>query len=393
VAYVAELRQVDEVRLLSSLDDYSFMRKKKDGLATKAAIREGIEQWSRDARTLFVVMLDHGTPPPDPQFILDSSSGGKLLLSGEELDAMLDTAQSGTDPLPLAVVIIDSCFSEGMMKKLAPDNGGMNASSRRILMASARESEYAAYGAVPTSPNMTFSEYMRRGETVSFTANLFADLFMGADLGTAFRTVREDFLSFDEIGQKLQRPVIDSDGDGLGNEDVDTQLAYGTLFGNGIILGADPPEVRNIGISLSSKREGQSLELTLQSDRPLSEYDSGFIYLSQVIVTESGTDPIILTKRVELGPDCQIVDNRLLCGTIPVSELPITGEISVIGYLSTYIEGSSPLLPSAPFIEKERVNFLSRNAVGEAILLLRSALNADLNGDGVLDAADVMGVE
>jgi len=185
-----------------------------DGLSTLSNLSYAIETWAADSTKDLVIYLvgngDTGT--------FDISTTETLAAS--DLDAWLDTLQT---TLPGKVAIIyDACRSGSFLPLLIPPDG-----KERILISSTEDNQPA---------------YFLWDGDISFSKYYWARVLNGA-------TVRESFLHAKKatsFSYSDQIPMLDDDGNGVGNEKSDGKLAMNYRFGHGILLAGDDPLIGSI---------------------------------------------------------------------------------------------------------------------------------------------------
>ena len=178
--------------------------------ATNADLQAAITTWAKDADNLVLYLSDHG-------------GGGIFRMSGAEtlsvsdLDTWLDSLQ---ETLPGEVVVVyDACESGSFVSRLTPPSG-----KKRIVVTS-------------TSPDES-AKFVSQG-AISFSSYFWTHIFNGINVGEAFGLARDAIsTSFDD-----QTPLLDANGNGVGNEAEDTALSLNTYIGNGAIIDGDVPKI------------------------------------------------------------------------------------------------------------------------------------------------------
>jgi hypothetical protein len=140
-------------------------------------------------------------------------------LAAADLDGWLDALQN---QIPAKVTVVyDACQSGSFLPALAPPAG-----MSRILISSVRAGESAGF---------------LSGGDVSFSKFFWNGVLNGANVRDAFRAAASA-MAF-ASGQTAQ---LDDNGNGIGNEKADGQMARQTVIGSGIMLGGDAPLVGSV---------------------------------------------------------------------------------------------------------------------------------------------------
>ncbi len=159
-------------------------------------------------------------------YLAGSSSQGRFrinetdILEPEDLNTWLDTLQNN---IPGKVtVVFDALASGNYLVSLAPDSD-----KERIVITS-------------TSPGQT-SSFLFQSD-VSFSSFFWRSVMNGENVKNAFWRARTamEFLS------QEQTPLLDDNGNGIGNEGSDGQTAGKHFIGMGIQLAADEPSIGKI---------------------------------------------------------------------------------------------------------------------------------------------------
>ena len=184
-----------------------------DGDATNHNLRQAITEWAKDANRVLLYLTDHG-------------GAGTFRMSGEEtlsatdLDAWLDTLQA---TMPGKVIVVyDACESGSFLPMLTPPAG-----KERIVMTS-------------TSPDET-AKFVTQG-SISFSSYFWTHIFNGVNIMDAFDLTNEALgISFND-----QHPLVDADGNGVGNETEDYALISNIYIGNGTEYYGDAPVIGSV---------------------------------------------------------------------------------------------------------------------------------------------------
>jgi hypothetical protein len=242
-----------------------------DGLPTLANLEEAITSWASDADSLVVYLCDHGGPGV---FRLSATE----MLEASALDAWLDALQ-GTMPGEV-LVVVDACHSGSLVPPLTPPAG-----TERVVVASCEADE---------------SAYFVTNGSVSFSNFFWTHVFNGLDVHDA-TTLASQAIS----DQFEQHPVVDADGDGVGNEAADLAAVQGLWIGNGTDYFGEAPVVGGIS-----------------PPQTISGVNAALLYAEDV----TDTDGVARVWAVFRPPDYQpgSMDNPVLafpsCDLMPVGD-------------------------------------------------------------------------
>lgn len=167
---------------------------------TLSNLQQSISQWARDTQKLLIYFIDHGQRN---RFRVNTTE----YLDATTLDAWLDTLQSGGQG-PQVTVVIDTCEAGSMLDEIK--------GTRRIGIASS--------GMGPLDGIAMFD----KTRYISFSLNFWVSLFNGATYGEAFDRSKSAI----EAINPLQSPLIDDNGNGVGNEAEDGFVADGVRPGS-----------------------------------------------------------------------------------------------------------------------------------------------------------------
>ncbi|HNT87462.1 MAG TPA: FG-GAP-like repeat-containing protein, partial [Candidatus Hydrogenedentes bacterium] len=183
---------------------------------TLANLQQSISQWARDTQKLLVYFIDHGQRD---RFRVNTTE----YLEAATLNSWLDTLQTGGQG-PQVTVVIDTCEAASMLDDIK--------GPRRIGVASS--------GTGPLEGVALFD----KSRYISFSLNFWVSIFNGSTYGEAFRRAKSAI----EAINPLQRPVIDDNGNGIGNEADDGFVADGVrpgsdfeMRGPGVFIGDIAP--------------------------------------------------------------------------------------------------------------------------------------------------------
>ncbi|QTA78799.1 Peptidase C13 domain-containing protein, NHL repeat-containing [Desulfonema limicola] len=185
-----------------------------NGLPTLSNMEYAITQWSVENTQDVVIYLlgdgDTGT------FIMNKSE----ILTVEKLDQWLDTLQNDTSIL--VTIIYDAPRSGSFLETLKPEG-----EQKRILLSSTG-SDQAAY-------------FLSHGH-ISFSQFFWRRILNGSKILDAFLNAQKAMTA----SCYVQTPMIDDNGNGIGNEKSDGIIARNVPIGTGIILASDSPIIGNI---------------------------------------------------------------------------------------------------------------------------------------------------
>ena len=190
-----------------------------DGLGTNEAIKSSLTTWAADAGELLVYIVGHGG---DGNFQVTKGQDYLEVLS---LDQWLDEFQNTTGKK--VTLIYDACRSGSFIGNiLAP------ATLERIVMTSSSADEPAWF--------------IDEGR-VSFSYQFWSAVFGKANLEQAYRQAKG-------VMRRYQNALIDGDGDGVPDEDVDYQIASTVTLGRGAVSAAFEPQI--VGVTPSQSIDG-----------------------------------------------------------------------------------------------------------------------------------------
>ncbi|MCF8145708.1 MAG: SMP-30/gluconolactonase/LRE family protein [Deltaproteobacteria bacterium] len=183
-----------------------------DADAANANLQYAIQTWASDADTLLIYMVDHGG---NGTFRMS----GTELLYATELDGWLDTLQQS---LPGHVTLIyDACESGSFLPYLLPPSG-----KERFVAAS-------------TSPGEE-SIFVGNG-TVSFSFLFWGHMFNGESFYDSFVNAQKSVST-----TYKQTCQLDANGNGIGNEKEDKELANQLRIGNETKSAGDVPVIGTV---------------------------------------------------------------------------------------------------------------------------------------------------
>jgi len=185
-----------------------------DELATLASIEDSVTSWSVGSQNLVMFLIGHGG---------DNAGAGCYrvneteLLQASTLDGWLDTLQTN---YPCTVtVMVDASRSGSFIDELIPPAGQV-----RVTIAS-------------TTPWQ--DAYFASDGEISFTHDFIHWIYSGFSVGNSFLYCAAS------LG-RYEMPMMDDNGDGIYDRDVDGVIADVVWLGPKFIIGPEPPQVANI---------------------------------------------------------------------------------------------------------------------------------------------------
>ena len=191
--------------------------------ATNANLEYAIKTWGRDAENLFIFLTGHGG---NGVFRI----GEFETLNATDLDQWLDALQ---ETMPGNVIVLyDAPYAGSFLPALIPEAG-----KQRVVVASAGFDETAIF--------------MADG-ALSFGFQFFVELINGSSFYEAYvRAKRSIELAYDQ----KQNPEIDANGNGIGNEQADQEIASSLhlCFMHPPDLPTGPPIINGVSFKVSSE--------------------------------------------------------------------------------------------------------------------------------------------
>ena len=187
-----------------------------DGDATNSNLQGAITQWAKDGENLVLYLIGHGG---DGTFRMSETE----VLRAEDLASWLNELQQ-TMP-GLVTVIYDACESGSFVLKLVPPAG-----KERITITSTSTGE---------------SAYFLSQGGLSFSYTFWSQIFGGAKIYDAY-VMGKDVIGVALGTGKSQTPEIDDNGNGIGNEKTDGDVARDKNIGKGFIIAGDIPSISTI---------------------------------------------------------------------------------------------------------------------------------------------------
>lgn len=238
-----------------------------DGEATIANLQSGITTWAKDATNLIVYLVDHGG---NGSFRVSE----KETLSADDLKGWIDSLQA---TIPGKVVVIyDACESGSFLPSLVPP-----ANKERIVISSALSTE---------------SAYFVSQGAISFSNYFWTNIFKGSNIRDAFNDAKNAISA--AVGR--QTPLLDDNGNGVGNEVQDGTLAANTSIGNGTVIEEDTPVIG----SVSAQPIDGTDSVQLSADNVT---DAGGIARVWALITPPGYNPATSDNTVHELPSCDLL--------------------------------------------------------------------------------------
>ena len=183
-----------------------------DADATNADLQYAINTWAQDAENLFIYMVDHGG---NGTFRM----GATEILQATDLDTWLDGLQQNISGS--VTMVYDACESGSFLPLLLPPAG-----KQRILATSTSVGEE--------------SIFVGNG-TVSFSFLFWGHIFNGDSFYDAFVNAKSSVgTTYDQI------PLLDANGNGVGNEKADKDAANLIKVGNETKSAGDVPVIGGV---------------------------------------------------------------------------------------------------------------------------------------------------
>jgi streptogramin lyase len=176
-----------------------------DGDATNANLQQAITTWAMDADNVVIYLVDHGG---EGTFRMSANEN----LTAAELASWLDALQASiTGKL---VLVYDACQSGSFVSQLAASGG-----TGRIVVTSASLGEKA---------------YFLSQGALSFSNFFWTQVFNGLDVFHAFQVAEEAVVYTTGDYPDPQHPLLDANGNGVGNDPSDGAIAKQVFIGTGI---------------------------------------------------------------------------------------------------------------------------------------------------------------
>ena len=174
---------------------------------SNARIQQAITSWAAGATDVVVYLCTHGG---NDSLLINGLVSPTECLNAASLDSWLDTLQSKiTGKL---IVVIDSCYSGSFIDNLVQPSGATN----RIVVCGTGDSQCG---------------YFVNFGCISFSGYFWPCILKGDSIWTAFRRAREAMACC----TAYQTPVINDNGNAVGNDAGDGTLSSSTHITTGII--------------------------------------------------------------------------------------------------------------------------------------------------------------
>jgi streptogramin lyase len=184
-----------------------------DADATNSNLQQAITSWATDADNVVIYLVDHGGVGTFRMSRTETLSAG-------DLDAWLDALQSLISGR--IIVIYDACESGTFLSRLTPPGG-----QDRIVIAGSSPGE---------------SAYFVTQGSISFSSFFWTHIFNGLDIQNSFNLAR-DAISY---ATAFQNPMLDGNGNGVGNETEDEDFAQNLFIGNGTEIQGHAPLIGDV---------------------------------------------------------------------------------------------------------------------------------------------------
>lgn len=304
-----------------------------DGFASKANLSDAFQSWAKDPENpveeLIVFLVDHGG---DGKFILNHVEDPVYV---QEIDFLMDNIQ---ESMPGNLIFIyDACMSGTFLPALTPPPG-----KNRILISSASK-EAASY----------FVEGI-----ISFSYQFWTKIRFGSTLGNAFITSQK-------VMKEHQTALIDTDGNGNGNEKTDTLSDI--IIGDGRMLASDMPFIASISSPITLNGETE-VNLVAYDVRDADGIDRIWAVITPPgFISESPETPVLKLPTIELTDENEDGNYEAI-----YSKFTISGTYSITVYAVDTLGVYS--IPKTTTVTQN---------VG-------TSTKGDLNGDTLIDLSDAI---
>ncbi len=224
-----------------------------DAYADNDNLQEAVTDWALDANDVLIFITDHGG---DGNFLINETK----LLQAVDLDQWLDELQ---EVIPGRVTVVyDACHSGSFLSALTPPEG-----KERILIASTKPEQEA---------------YFTSFGDLSFSSFFWQHIINGMNVFDAFIIAKNSI----EYTYARQMPQLDDNGTGIGNENMDGELAKDVFIGTGLISGGGIPVIDGVSPSQTLMEEETSAVLYAEN-----VIDSDGIERVWAVITPPDYDP------------------------------------------------------------------------------------------------------
>ena len=316
----------ENIRYLSAFETPA-QNPRVDGAASADAITSAVLDWASGARRLTIMLIDHGEYDPGiPEwyFLVDGTRSPRNFLTASALDAALNTAQSGGDPLPELCVYVDMCYAGGFVSKLSAAPAGM----QRIVIASTASDRLANFGGGDSG-------------SLSFSGFFLSSALLGRTLGDCFEAARTTIVALNLPSTAPQTPWLDDDADRQFTKS-DGAVAGRHVFGSHPASGLLPPEIT-------------AARATGRLDAPADyqvwlELGPGPVKRAQAVVSSTADDypssaPITNVRTYTLSREAA---TQRWSGTVPAADLRNHTRYTIV-YIAHHDDGFGLEIASDPW--------------------------------------------
>ncbi len=223
-----------------------------DASPTVSNLQFALDHYKTDTYDLVLYMVGKGG-----YGIFQMNTGE--IVQGAQLNAWLDSLQ---ESIPGKVTVIcDACGSGSLLPLLTPFSG-----KERIVIGSSSNAE---------------SAYFLSGGDISFSKFFWSQVANGVNVRNAFVQSKDAI----HPSCRNQNPLMDDNGNGIGNEKTDGNLAKNYTIGMGVMLGGDNPIVN--AVSPAQTLSGE----TIAAIRAEQVTTTGTIEKVWAVITPPGYGP------------------------------------------------------------------------------------------------------
>jgi len=300
-------------------------------LPTLSNLNDALTRWaSENTQDVVLYMIGKGG---DSVFQMNNEE----ILTATKLNEWLGVVQNN---IPGEIVVIyDSCLSGSFMPRLAPVAG-----KRRIVISSSTSVQPACF---LSEGDISFSQYFWR------------NVLNGVNIRNAFINAYNIIID----SYENQTPLLDDDGDGMGNGENDGDIAKHFIIGNGIMIA-----------------DGDPIVGTASPGDELNGGNKTTIWADNIIASE----PLNKVWAVVIPPD-----NSASC---EIKQIPIAMRDDGTGRYTAecdifYKEGNYTVLIYAKDAA-EKVSEPIKTSIYQTVEL--QAIKGDINGDGNANLIDAV---
>jgi hypothetical protein len=190
-----------------------------DALPTLETIEYAITEWPKDADSLVIYFVDHGSTGT-----FGVNKEGQVL-SATVLNQWLDKIQK--DIPGKLIVVMESCYSGSFIPYISKPSKNRE----RIVITSTSDNETA--------------QFLSNG-IISFSSFFWRSIFNGKDILQAFETAKESIHCITEHTALSQHYQLNANGNEIPNEKNDYNLVQNVLIGNGECMDNKKPKIYEI---------------------------------------------------------------------------------------------------------------------------------------------------